>query len=441
MLLFATATTGVVGLLAGLVPVLRVARIDVSTALREGASGSGLRGSGNHLRNALVVCEMAMTLVLAFSAGLLLRSLIAAQGVNTGFDSSHLLALDLQLPKGRYRTDAQVRQYYGSLLENLRREPGIESVGAVGAPPTTGEFGDYWYSVNGRPAPARSDVPLAMFDVADSQYFATMRIHLFAGRAFAEADRDGTIPIAIINETLARRWWDSPGKALGEQIKWGGPYGEGPSYRIVGVVADTPQFGLDMRHPEPEFFFPFSQKPTEEMVVMMRTIGEPYQAADGVRRQVAALDANVPIKRLLPFTRWMGASLDARRFSAGLLTLFAILALLLAMVGIYGVMNYWVSVRQKEIAVRVALGASQPAIVRWMGTHAFRLTVAAVSIGAAGAWASSRWMESMVFGVAAQDPATIALAAVLLCAMAWAACAGPLLRAMHVDPARYLHQG
>jgi putative ABC transport system permease protein len=208
----------------------------------------------------------------------------------------------------------------------------------------------------------------------------------------------------------------------------------------VGVIADTPQFGLDAK-PEPEFYFPFEQQPAGEMVVMMRTSGDPTQLSAEVRRQVGALDANVPIQKLLPFSEWMGASLDARRFSAALLTLFAMLALLLAMVGIYGVMNYWVSVRQKEIAVRVALGASQPAILRWMGTHALRLTLAAVIIGAGGAWASSRWMQSMVFGVAAQDPGMIVLAALLLSAMVLVACVGPLLRAMHVDPVRNLHEG
>lgn len=261
VLIFAAAVTLSVGLLSGIAPVFTARKVDLTFALKEGSSGSGAGTRGHSLRNALVVSELAITLVLAFASGLLLRSLITAWNSYPGFDAHHLLALELQLPESSYKNDQAVAQFYRQLIQDLRAEPGVEAVGQVNCPPSAGDCGDWWYSIVGKSAPARSDVPLSLFNTADSAYFRVMRMRLLAGRGFTAADRAAGSPVAVINEEIARKWWRSPGEAVGYQIKVGGPYLKGPVYQIVGVVANVSQMGLDAA-PLPEVYFPFAQRPS-----------------------------------------------------------------------------------------------------------------------------------------------------------------------------------
>ena len=438
VLLFAAAVTLVVALLAGIAPVLTAGRVDLTIALKEGSPASGGGRRGHSLRNALVVAEIAVTLVLSFASGLLIRSLIAAQTSYPGCDPDHLLALALQVPPSSYKNDDAVRQFYSRLIDGLRNEPGVESVGAVNCPPSAGECGDWWYSIQDLPAPSRNDVPLSLFNTADSAYFQTMKMRLVAGRVFTDADRKGGPQVAVINEEIARKWWKAPQLALGHQLKIGGPYMEGPVYQIVGVVENVSQMGLDTA-PLPEIYYGFSQRASEGMVVMMRTRGDPASFIPAVRRHVASIDRNIPIQSLQPFEKWLGAPLARRRFSTMLLGLFAALAMILAAVGIYGVLNYWVSVRQKEIAVRLALGAQRSAILRWAGKHAMRLAAVGIALGAFGAWASSRWLKSLMFGISERNPGTLVAAAAAVILIAALAASLPLWRATRVDTVRNLH--
>jgi putative ABC transport system permease protein len=274
-----------------------------------------------------VVAEIAITLVLAFASGLLLRSLIVAQNSYPGFDAHHLLALELQLPESSYKNEQAVAQFYPRLIQDLRAEPGVEAVGQVNCPPSAGDCGDWWYSILGKPAPARSDVPLSLFNTADSPYFRVMRMRLLAGRGFIDADRAGSSPVAVINEEIARKWWRSPREAVGYQLKMGGPYMKGPAYQIVGVVGNVSQMGLDAA-PLPEVYFPFAQRPSSRMVVMIRTTGDPSPLIPAIRHRLAAVDRNVPIQSLRPFEKWLGATLERRRFSTLLLGSFALLAMI-----------------------------------------------------------------------------------------------------------------
>jgi predicted permease len=227
VLLFAALISVAVGLLAGLAPVLNAGKVDLTTALKEGSPTAGTGRRGPAFRSTLVVAEIAITLILAFASGLLVRSLIAAQHADTGFDPRNLLAMELQLPESRYKSDDSVRGYYGQLSQSLRAEPGVQDVGLVNCPPGGGDCGDYWYSILEKPTPSRDDVPLSLFNTVDTSYFRVARMRLLAGRNFNESDRAGGSQVTVINERLARQEWSDPRLALGQHLKVGGPYGEG----------------------------------------------------------------------------------------------------------------------------------------------------------------------------------------------------------------------
>ena len=439
VLLFATVASILVGLLAGVAPVLNAGKVDLITALKEGSptSGSGKRGHG--FRNALVIAEIAITLILAFASGLLIRSLIAAQRVNPGFDPQHLLTIELELPGSRYKSDDSVRDYYSQLSQSLRSEPGVEDVGLVTAPPGAGDRGDYWYSILEKPTPPRDDVPLTLFNFADANYFRVAGIRIIAGRAFSNTDRVGTTPVTVINEQLACSAFGDPQLALGKHLKVGGPYMDGPTLQIVGVVANTSQESLDAEN-APMFYYAFSQNPHPFIVVVMRTSGDPAPWMNAARRHVSELDRNIPIQSLRTAEDWLGATLDSRRFSTLLLGLFGALAMTLASVGIYGVLNYWVSTRQREIAIRLAVGAPRSAILRWAGLHAARLAAIGIVLGGIGAWNAARWLESLVFGVKVHSLPMMVSAGAAVLVIAALAASMPLWRATHTDAVRNLHE-
>jgi len=437
-LLFGAAITILVGLAAGLAPVFNARKLDLTVALKEGSAASGGGRQGNRFRNVLVIAEIAITVVLAFGSGLLLQSLITAQKASPGFDPDHVLALELQLPQSSYKSDESQRQFYTRLAEGLRTEPGVESVGAANCP--LGDCWDYWYSVPGKRAPAKSEVPISLFNIVDPDYFSTLRVRLVAGRNFNSADRENGLPVAVINREIARQFWNTPQAALGGQIKYGGPYMDGPVYQIVGVVESVKQLGLDQDSVE-QVYVPFSQRASPGMVVMIRTASEPAALVPTVRRHVAAIDRNVPIQSLRPFQEWLGTTLERRLFSTWLLGLFALLAMTLAAVGIYGVLNYWVSLRQREIAIRVAMGARRLEILRWAGAHAIRLAVFGGLLGAFGGWAASRLLKSELFGVSVQNVGIMVLAAGTVLGIVLLAASLPLVRATRADAVRNLHDG
>ncbi|HTQ56891.1 MAG TPA: ABC transporter permease [Bryobacteraceae bacterium] len=437
VLVFASLLTLATGIFTGLAPVLTAGRVNLLSALKDSSRSATGRG-GNASRSTLVVAEIAITLVLAFGAGLLLRDLIAAQTGNPGYDPEHVLALELVLPSSSYHDKQAIRDFYGRLQQDLRTLPGVAGVGIVNCPPSAGDCGDWFYSVLDRPAPRESEVPISLFNTADASYFNVMRIPLRAGRAFTEEDRSTAPRVAIINETLARKWWPNQ-PAVGHRIKSGGPYREGPILQIVGVAGDIGQFGLGTT-PYPEIFLPLTQSSPDAMVLMIRTAGDPGLLAAAVRRHVAALDRNLPIQRLRPFMQMVDASMAGRRFSTVLLGLFAALAMILAAVGIYGLLNYWVRVREQEIAIRMALGAPRTVILAWAGRQALRLSLLGAGIGALGAWAASRWLADLVVSASPRNYTTLVCAAAAVIAIAMLAASLPVWRATRVDAAGRLHR-
>ncbi|HEV2134662.1 MAG TPA: ABC transporter permease [Terracidiphilus sp.] len=439
VLIFAAALTLAVGLACAVVPVLSARRVAFSVLLKEGSAGSGSSRWAHMLRGGLVVTEIAAAVILLFTAGILLRSLWAAENVNPGFDPNHVLALELQLPPSRYKGDGIILDFYRRLETALRAQPGVASVGAVVCPPAAGDCGDWWYSIVEKPTPSRGDVPLTLTNAADSSYFQTMRIPILAGRALSEEDRAGAPAVAVINETLARKWWKDPRSAVGEHVKLGGPYRDGPVVEIVGVAGNEPQMGLDAPS-FPQIYFPAAQSVQGAMVVMIRTLGAPETAASAVRHTLASIDSNVPIQSLKTADQWLGATLVRRRFITLLLALFAAIAVILAAIGCYGVLNYWVNSRKQEIAIRMALGAGTLAILRRTGNHAATLGVVGLLVGLAGSWFTSRWVRSLVFGISSRDPAVLVTAALLALLIVAFSAAVPLWRATHVDPIETLHE-
>ena len=385
-----------------------------------------------------MITEIALTLVLTFGCSLLLRSLVVAQACYPGFSADRVLAVELQLPPTRFKTDEAVRQFYGRLMQRLRGEPEVDSVGAVNCPPSTGGCATGWYSIAEMPTRARADVPLALLTKVDQNYFRTIRIPLRAGRSFNEADRDNGRAV-IVNEKLALHWWpEQPQLAVGHRIKFGGPYMPGRTCEIVGVVGDVSQSGLDV-----ESFSEIYVKGTSPgMVVMIRAhTSDPAALVPAARRALESLDRNVPVVSLLPFSSRMAGTLERRRFSTILLEIFAALAVALSSVGIYGILNYWMGMRQKEIAIRMALGAGRSHILRWTGMHIALMAALGISLGAVGCWGTSRLLRNMVFGISAKNPLMLVAAAGVVLAMVALAAGVPVWRATRVDPIRHLHDG
>ena len=303
----------------------------------------------------------------------------------------------------------------------------------VGCPPGGGDCGDWFYSIPGRPEPARNEVPITLMNMTDPGYFGIMRIPLRQGRDFNETDRPNGPKVAIVNETFARTWWPEEA-AVGHQIKIGGPYASGPVVEIVGVAADVKQQGLDSQ-PMPEIYQPFAQRSSGASAVMIRTTSDPEQVVPQVRRALAGVDRNLPIQKVGSLERTLDASLARRRFSTFLLTIFAGLAVMLAMVGIYGLLSYWVSVREHEIGIRFALGARPSTIVRWTSLQAIRLAAIGVAFGALGAWMVARALDDLVFGIPSRSPAAMIVSGLAVLAIAALAAAIPAWRAARVDVA------
>ena len=438
VLLFTAGLSMVTGIVVALAPVLTAGRVDLTAALNAGGRSGTDTKRERSFRNTLVVAEITVTLVLAFSSGLLLRSLVTAQKSSPGFVPDGVLSLELVLPGASYQNPPAIQNFYGRLLEGLRTLPGAREAGVVYCPPPKGDCGDWWYSVLGAPVPAKEDVPLSLFNVAGPGYFETMRIPLREGRTFTSADRAGAPLVVVLNETIARQWF-SKQSAVGHVIKYGGPYMPGPTFEIVGVVGDVKQEGMGTV-PYPEIYRPFAQDPQQAMVAMIRTAGDPNSLGPAVRRLVASLDRNLPIQRLVPEESRMASTLDRRRFATLLLAIFAGLALTLSAVGVYGLLSYWVTAREAEIAIRLALGAGRSGILTWAGAAASKLIAAGVVLGIGAAWAASNLLDSLVFGVSPRDITMLSAAALVVIAIATLGAALPLARATRVDAARKLQR-
>jgi putative ABC transport system permease protein len=426
---FTLATSVLTGLAFGLFPALRASAQDLNTALKEGGQDrSGERGRG--FRSTLVVLEAALALVLLIGAGLLARSFVRLQEVSLGFEPRGVTALQISLPKSRYPEAAQARDFVGRLIERVATLPGVTAAGAASTVPMFGGNTMTAFTVEGRPSQP-GEYEAADFRVVTPGYLDTLGVPLLRGRGLTPADDEGAPPVLVINETFARRYW--PGEdALGKRIAIRGV--EGEPHTVVGVVGDVRELEAETE-PRPTMYQPLMQFPAmRSMTVVARAEGEPEGLAAALREQVWAIDRDQPIASIASMEEIVGRSIAEPRFNALLLGLLAGVALLLALVGIAGVVAYGVARRTREIGVRMALGAHPDDVLRLVLVQGLRPVLAGVAIGLPAAYASSRVLSGLLFGVSPTDPWTYAGVAALLVAAAAVACWVPARRAARVDP-------
>jgi predicted permease len=417
------------GVLFGLVPALQASSPHLEGVLRQG--GGGRFSAGHHRsRSALVVGEVALAVVLLISAGLLLRSLWRLQAVEPGFRSEGVLTWTLSLPPSRYPDDARQAAFFQQLLERVEALPGVKSAGAVLDLPMGGN--DIWYAlgVEGLAPPAPGERRTVGFQVVTPGYLRTLGIALRGGRDVTVADREGTERVALVNETTARRYW--PGEdAVGKRIRLGGD--DAPWLTVIGVVADV-RHGGPAQEPRAEAYVPSLQSTFSSLQFAVRTDGEPLSLVPGVREAVASLDPDLPISQVRTLEDLVDTATARPRFLSTLVALFAGLALLLAGVGLSGVIAYMARQRTQEIGIRMALGARPVDVLRLVLGSGMRLAALGVGVGVLAAGGATRFMASQLHGVSATDPLTFGGLALLVFGVALLATWLPARRATRVDP-------
>jgi len=422
------------GLVFGLAPALQASKQDLHEALKEGGRGGTTGPRRARVRSILIVFEVALALVLLVGAGLLVRSFFKLRNVSPGFDPENVLTLNVPLPGTRYKDGAQASAFYQRLIERLKALPGVEAVGAVSQLPLTGAEEIDGFDIEGRPGPASgADVQTADFRVVSTDYFRAMKIPLVSGRYFTEQDTAGAPGVIIIDETLARRFFPNE-DPLGKRINEGGSPNRLGFLTIVGVVAGIKHSSLDAE-PKPAMYVSYLQSHWLDMTLTVRAGGGGAEnLAAAVRREVWALDKDQPVAGVQTLESLFAKAVAPQRFQMMLVGLFAAVALLLSVVGIYGVMAYAVTQRTHEIGIRMALGAQRGDVFKLLMSQGMAQALIGVAIGLAGAFALTRLMSSLLFGVSATDPLTFAGVSLLLSSVALLACYVPARRATKVDP-------
>jgi putative ABC transport system permease protein len=448
-LLFTLGISLVAAMLFGLAPAAQVSRLDLNRALREEGRGLAPGSGGARVQRALVVSEVALAVVLVIAAGLLLRSFDQLLRIDPGFNVKNLLTVNINLPASRYQDNPRVIAFYDQLLERVRALPGVVSAAATSGAPLTGAYGDTVFQIEGRPdnngvvdqstPPDRSAYGHFYYWQATPDYFKTMGIALRQGRVLQASDDANAPPVVVINETMARSSWpnESP---LGKRIQlFFGALQKGPLAEIVGVVRDVPLRQLN-EETQPEAYFSQAQGPVvvgwtaRGMSLVVRAAPEPLALAAAVRREAQALDNAAPVFGVSTVEETLGLTVAQPRFNLILLGLFAVVALLLAAVGIYGVLANAVRQRTHEMGVRLALGARPSAVFRLVIGHGMGLAGVGLGIGLGAALALTRYLESLLYEVKPTDPLTFGGVALLLLGVSLLACWIPARRATRVDP-------
>ncbi|HEV8428826.1 MAG TPA: ABC transporter permease [Pyrinomonadaceae bacterium] len=426
---FTLAITLLTGLIFGVVPALQTSRVDLNDTLKEGGRGnSGLR---SRARNLLVVAEIAMSLVLLVGAGLMVQSFLRLRQVNIGLNTKNVLTATLVLPRPKYDED-QSAAFFKQLMQQVQSLPGVESASATKTLPLAGNTWGRGITVEGFPVASAGQAAEVQHTVVTPGYFRTMGISLMAGRDFNDSDAKGAPDVTIIDERLARQYWPNE-SALGKRVRFGPPADNEPWHTIVGVVSAVRHQRVQ-EETRPSVYMPHQKIPVTGLTLVARTSSNPHDFVAALRREVAQLDRDLPISEVATMDEVVSESIWQPRLYAMLFAVFASGALLLALIGIYGVMAFLVQARTHEIGIRMALGASARDVFRLIVGRGMKLTAVGVVIGVGGAIALTRLMHSLLFNTSATDPFTFVLISLLLSLAALLACYIPARRAAKVDP-------
>jgi putative ABC transport system permease protein len=423
---FCLALAVITGLAFGLAPALQASRVSLGEVLKEAGRSASQSRSGVLFRNLLLISETALALVLLVGAGLLFRSFLRLRGIDMGFKPERTLSLSIDLTLTKYPTPKEQARFFEQAIRAIKSLEGVEWVGGSGCAP----LGDRVASISdlnleGRPEP----IPLTDFAKVSPDYFRSMGIPLHQGRFFADGDRDGSPLVAIVNESFARRLCPAEG-CLGKRV--GSWVDKGQWMTIVGVVGDTRAWVE--KEPNPEIYLPYLQAGEPYMTLRVRTTGKPMEWAPAIRGRLAGLDKDQPPHDFASLEELQARTFTPRRVNFLLLGSFAGLGLILACVGIFGVVSYSASQRTHEIGVRMALGASRGDLIRVVVGQGLRSVAIGTALGVAASVALARFLGSMLFGIKPTDPVTFVAVSLLLLAVAWLACYLPARRATHVDP-------
>ena len=427
---FTLGVSFLTGVIFGLAPALSSSRLNLNESLKEGGRGStdGLRR--NRVRGLLVVSEIALSLMLLIGAGLLIKSFQRLRDINPGFNPERVLTMSLSLPEAKYEEPLRQGLFFQELDKRVAQLPGVEVVGLVDPLPLSGDNKTTTFTIDGQPAASPADRLSANVRTVNAEYLSAMGIPLIKGRGFTERDAKDAPQVMLVNETLARRFF--PGEdPVGKRAT---VYPFETPCEIVGVVGDVKHRGLDVES-GPEFYISYLQAPQPSMYLVARTtLAEPGALASSIQSAVQQIDKDQPIADVRTMSQLLNEATAARRFNMLLLGVFALLALVLASVGIFGVMSYMVTQRTHEIGIRMALGARVSDVVRLIVGRGMTLVLIGVSVGLAGAFAVTRVMKGLLYGVSATDPLTFVGVSLVLSAVALVACLIPARRAARVDP-------
>jgi putative ABC transport system permease protein len=424
------------GILFGLAPALQMAKVDIRSALSDASRGTTGGASRHRVRNVLVVTEVALAIVLLIGAGLLIRSFATLQDVQPGFQPSNLLVADLPLSPKVYAQPAQRMEFFDRLVERARTLPGVQSAGGAMVLPVTGSGSAIHFNIQGRPPKTPKDYIIMGYRPVTPGYLETLHVPLLQGRLIKDSDTERSPYVVVVNQSLAKEFF--PGQtALGKHIQAGAlPDNQVPWMEIVGIVGDMKQSLAS--EAQAEVYVPYRQAdsliPIFTMSLVMRTARDPHTEVSALRSAVHDLSANQPLVKVRTMDESIAGSLSDSHFRTLLLGIFAACALLLALIGLYGLISYSVTQRTSEIGVRVALGAQRNDILKLIVGQGLKLVLIGVAAGLAGALALSQVLTQFLYGVAPSDPVTFVATAVILTAVAALACWIPARRAMRVDP-------
>ncbi|HWZ53378.1 MAG TPA: ADOP family duplicated permease, partial [Candidatus Acidoferrales bacterium] len=434
---FTLAISIATGLIAGLAPAWRLARTNVNDGLKQGLGRTDADSGGRSTRNVLVVCEVGLSLVLLIGAGLMIRSLWALHSVNPGLDTHNVLTVRVTIPQESYPKPEQQLAFYSQLAERVRALPGIESLGTIDSLPFDDDGSTQPVAIDGRPAVEFAMQPEVAVRTISPGYLRTVRIPLIAGREFTDSDSLDRPLAVVISESMAREFWPNE-NAVGKRMTLS--FFPGKVREVVGVVGDIKFRGLASRESLAMVYVPLAQMTFWNQALVVRTTGDPTNALSAITVAVHQIDSGQPVRDVRTLDAILAGSLSQQRFSMLLLAAFAALALVLAAVGIYSVLAYAVRRRQREIGIRMALGAQLGDVLKLVVAEGMMPTLIGIALGLAGALALSRVVASLIYGVSQSDPLTFASVSALLATVALVASLIPAFRATKVDPMRALRE-